>query len=299
MIRPSIKSLCRTLPIAAFVVAVSACQSDSDDSVVQKDGYVTMNFNITNYEQYSLDDVSSVGGTRASGDVSALAHLALGVFDSDGNSFTSVLQNKNESGYGSFTLSLPYGNYTFVFLGYDGSHLVELNSPTNITFADGYVPNCFLKTLTFTIDDTTTSNEQITLSRCVGCFTVRCSKGIPKEMKAMNYTAQGGGTALNALTGYAATTSVRTGSVDFSNVASRLEEQVMNIYSFLPSEQASMQFTLSAVKGDGSAIRTRTFADVPMKINTRVTYSGDFFADNSKFQLGLANNEWNVVDYTY
>lgn len=156
--------------------------------------------------------------------------------------------------------------------------------------------------MTLTVDEDMKEGQGIVLDRCVGCFRVICSEGIPNSMMAMNYTAEGGGTALNALTGYADATATRKGSINFSSVADRTKAQAVNIYTFLPAEQANMDFTMSAVDGNDVVIRSRTFSNVPMKINTLTSYSGDFFAEplsSQEFSLSLSNAEWEKKEYTY
>lgn len=289
-----------TIPGLALAIAVSSCQHEANEISKPTDTLVPVTFFISNYRQTSLDDITTEGGiTRATGNVNVLAHLAVGVYDSNGKLYTSIEQNKGDENYGSFSLNIPTGKYNFVFLGYDGSHAVQLANSTNITFADDYVPNCFYSTLSITVDDAATIDKQIELSRCVGCYTLRCSNGITDDAAAMNYTVTGGGIGFNAMTGYASTTITRKGSIDFSSVTNRQSPITLNIYSFLPSEECDMTFVMDAEKQDGSIIRSRTFKDVPMKINQRVYYTGDFFADNTKFSLTLANADWDIVEKTF
>lgn len=288
-----------SLPLMAVVMSVTSCQNGSEE-VTNINGKANITFNVINYQQQGLDDVTTGEfGTRAAGDVSVLAHLALAVYDAEGNIYTTVEQNRGDDGYGTFSLNVPYGKYSFVFIGYDGSHAVQFNDPTRITFTDNYVPNCFCSTLTTTISDGANLNEQISLTRCVGCFSIRCSNGVPDDMMAMSYTTTGGGTALNPFTGFAASTTTRTGKIDFSNTTNRKNTQTANIYCFLPDNTATMTFNLSADREDGTPIRTRTFSDVPMKMNQRIYYTGDFFADDAAFTLTLTNADWDIVEETF
>lgn len=281
-------------------LSLTSCSNKEDVVESQRDGVKELTFGITNYKQYSLDDV--VETTRATGTADVLAHLAFAVFDEQGEVVTQVITNRGDVGYGTFSLSLPYGYYTLVFLGYDGSRALNIESPTHISFADDYVPNCFCEAFNLNVDEETEAIQSITLDRCVGCFTLRCSNGIPATMKAMNYTATGGGTVLNALTGYAATTSTRSASVDFSSTKNPSNPQTMNIYTFLPAEKANMQFVMTAVDAGNTVLRERTFADVPMQLNKRILYEGDFFAAdaiNANFSITLADADWVEEKYNY
>lgn len=287
--------------LLCFLLAACSNQ-DAPLAEANAEGVATLSFSVINYRQTSLDDVESGDGTRAAGSVDTLAHLAFAVYDADGKCIVSQLQDKGAADYGSFQASLPYGHYTMVFLGYSGSEAVNLSMPTHISFGDDYVPNCFLRTLTVDVDASSTGAQPVTLSRCVGCFTITCQNGISPDMDAMTFQAQGGGTALNALTGYAAQVATRSGSFSTQNVKNRSDKHKFNIYAFLPAEQAPMDFTLSATSSKGGTLRTRTFPSVPMSINKRIIYEGDFFAQpsgSSAFTLQLENADWDEVMQTY
>ena len=51
-----------------------------------------------------------------------------------------------------------------------------------------------------------------------------------------------------------------------------------------------MNITVNALKSDGSVIKSRTFADVPMKVNRLTCYTGNFFAEDeaaTQFRLSV------------
>lgn len=286
--------------LLCLLALLASCSNNESLIPETPEGYARLNFNILNQKLVSMDDDES----RASTAASAVEHLEMAVYNSDGQLVTSQKQNKGDKGYGTFEALLPYGSYTLVFLGYDGTHAADLSSPTAITFADGYIPNCFCYGAPITIDETSSGSRDILLRRCVGCFRLVCNDGMPDEMTAMNYRAEGGGTALNALTGLAANTAVRTGSLIIGSNEARDCAVGFSILAFLPSESCSMQFTMTAVGANGTVIRERQFNDVEMRLNYRNEYSGDFFtavpADwNGKFNLTLAESEWTDVKNTY
>lgn len=127
------------LTAAASLALTTSCSNDSTSGIEeQQKGNVKISFNITNYMQYNMDEV-----TRASSSLSNLAHLALAVFDSEGKLVNENIQTNGEKEYGNFTTTLPYGTYTLVFLGYNKDNEVIFTSPTDISFSDNYVPNCF------------------------------------------------------------------------------------------------------------------------------------------------------------
>lgn len=287
-----------------------SCQSGDGPAVEPKKEQASqtasLSFVVTNYTQCSLDDV-----TRSQSEAIPLAHLALMVFDGDGKMVEDIRQNQGDEGYANFSLQLPYGEYTIVAMGYDGTRKMVAESPTRIYFDESYVPNCFLKSFSLTVDATTSSVQPLTLHRCVSCFTVICSEGIPAEMTAMEFVGEGGGAVLDATLSYCSSDDSRKGSIDCSKVGNRGEAKTFNIYTFLPDETSQMTFTLKAVDAKGNVLRTRTFVDVPMRINLRTVYEGNFFAGqdsgddeknpivsekevSAQFSITLSDPDWEV-----
>ena len=290
------------LTAAASLALTTSCSNDSTSGIEeQQKGNVKISFNITNYMQYNMDEV-----TRASSSLSNLAHLALAVFDSEGKLVNENIQTNGEKEYGNFTTTLPYGTYTLVFLGYNKDNEVIFHSPPDISFSDNYVPNCFSAAMSLTVDANTTPTQNITLKRAVGAFQVVCTGGVPDEMTVMNYTAFGGGTSLNAITGHATEVKPRTGSIRRPSSASITSKDkfTFTIYSFLPADECTMQFDITAMTDEDTEIKSRSFADVPMKLNHMSIYTGNFFKNDVEgntngFTLSIEEGEWIKDDFTF
>lgn len=286
------KALFRSLLLAVLLLT-TACHSSEESQPAT--GEATINFYVMNYEQTSMDKVR----TRATEAIS-LAHLSVAVYDATtlqpvGEAQT---QDKDQEQYGEFSLTLPYGQYVLVFLGYDGSRTALMQDAHAICFADDYVPNLFLKTLTLTLSPDSPTTHSVTLSRAVACFTLTCDGELPSTLATMRFTAQGGGGTLDALTGYTSTVQERT--YTYQNLSSYAGKTSMNVnlYTFLPSDEATMSFTVTAYDTEGNSLRSRTFTDVPMKINQRTRYTGDFFASEG-FSLLLDNDVWDEQSFTF
>lgn len=296
--------------IMVMAVLVAACKSNDINELNTDQGEKTIQFCVANYKQYPLDDVlqgdeMESRTTRATTAV-ALDNLSMTVFDAEGKLYPQVKQTKGIDGYGTFSLTLPNGNYVIVFFGYNGDKEVEIVSPTDIHFADGYAPNCFCKALTLNVDDNTQNTQTIVLERPVACFHLDFTNAsTPSSLNRIDYTVEGCGTALNAMTGLASNTNVRNGSIDLSSVKD-IKNFNLSIYTFLPQTELKATFTLTAADATGQVLKTRTFKDVPMKINQKTCYTGDFFADDNdptnddgiKFTLQYDDN-WEEINYTY
>ena len=271
-----------------------ACSNDSENQPEER-GMGTVSFFINNYEQVSLN-----APTRAT--ATSLLHLDMAVYDATTSELVKSKQTtQDDNGYGSFSVTLPYGNYTIVFLGYDGSKLANLTSPTNIFYSDSYVPNFFYKTISLTVSSSESAAQSIALKRAVAAFTVRSNGDIPIELNKIKISASGGGHRFNALTGTA--TSIEDREYTY-NVASYAGKDAIGIsfFTFLGADEATMDFTVTALDESNAVIRSRDFTNVPMKINQRSIYTGSFFsadASTQGFSLTLDDDEWTETNYTY
>ena len=84
---------------------------------------------------------------------------------------------------------------------------------------------------------------------------------------------------LNAKTGFAKASTGRENTIVISESYHGKTGESVIFYLFLPANEESMDITASAVDKNGEAFIERTFAKVPMKINTLTIYQGNFFAD--------------------
>lgn len=281
--------------LLASVMMLTACQNDSDEQPTTK-GEGRLSFQIVNYEQFSLDDET----TRAS--VEALAHLDMAVYDSDADTLVSHQhQAKGDNSYGTFSATLPYGKYNVVLLGYEGSRQAIVTSPTNICFPDNFVPNFFYKTLAVTIDKPETAAQNVALQRSVAAFTINSQGQNPANLASLTISSQGGSHHFNALTGKGATVEERTYTYDKSGSAGK-NSLLTTFFTFLTEDECTMNFTATARDAQQNALRTRQFTDVPMKVNQRTRYTGNFFAADQSaagFNISLDDNDWEDKDFNY
>ena len=246
--------VCCLAAIAALLF--TACHNEE---VLPTEGMGTVKFQVINYEQISLNEV-----TRATA-ATSLAHLEMGIYDAVTHELIdSVKTQSGDGNYGSFSATLPYGEYIVVFLGFEGgkaSHLKNLNS---IQFAENYVPNFFYKTLNLTVSPSTSGSQNIALARAVSAFKIQSEGYIPSNLSTMTIVAKGGGYVFNAETGLASSVLQKTSSYNVSSYAGK--------------------------------------ESIGMKINQRTTYTGAFFGDGkatSGFNLTLENDQWDDINHSY
>ncbi len=286
----------KLLPIIAIAMMVMSCSSSESEEAPQS-GKVTVTFNVSNYEQVDMDDAE----TRSTA-ITNLYWLTLGIYDANTLELVTdtVTQYYTDDGFGSFTVTLEYGSYKVLVLGYTNTRQPDMTNPKAIVFDEGFVPNLFSNMSDLTVDAETIESQTIMLSRVVAGFRVKFADAVPTTLARMHIVADGGSYILNSTTGYADEVATRT--QDNTTVNSSTEAVI--IYAFLTDEEATMDITYTAYDNDGNMLASHHFTDVPMKINQLTTYSGNFFTPETgegDFSVGLAHDfDWeNEVNYTY
>ena len=261
-------------------VMLCACSNETSTIPEEEGNSKTFTFQVTNYMQYAMDE-----GTRAAIAPSAsdrIQHLALGIFDATTNTLVAPvqIQNKTDQGYGSFTAKLNYGKYRLVFLGYGGSNsILTMEKPEEISFGSDALPQTFLSSFEFTVDPNTAATTSVVLKRVVSGFKLTMADAISSRTSGIKIVSTGGGMVLNAKTGLAKASIGRENTIDIPESYHGQTGKSVIFYLFLPANEEIMDITASAVDEKGEVFIERTFAKVPMKINTLTTYQGNFFAD--------------------
>lgn len=277
-------------------VGLGSCSS-SEEETLPSDTY-QLNFQVINYEQISLNSYS-----RAGGDV-LKPYIVMAIYDSQTNKLvaTPTIHAPGSAEGGSFSAKLPKREYNFVFLAYYTSRTLFPEDPTAIYWDAQMVDNTFLKTINLSVDEGTDSGQEILLSRAVGVFTMN-SKGtpVPENFDHFRIRMQEGGHRLNALTGFTGADATREYIFNSQKNYAGTETITQSGYAFLPRQECNVDITLIAEDKDNKPIRTRTFTNVPMKINQQTRYTGDFFSENvnNDFSVKLEEKPWEEVDITF
>ena len=275
------------LLVSCLMSLVVSCQSEQEDASATE-GQCTVTFSVSNYRQVSFDDLSGSSATRAvpSNHPATLAHLLVAVFNAETGVLAIPSQKhdyddyKNEpSAYPQFSITLPYGRYRVLILGFNGSRECKITSVNQISWDADYVPNTFLYCEEFTLDKNTDLNQKITLKHVVAAFRVETEDAIPAELKKMRFSSTAGGTVLDATTGFAPQNTGRISeiSVPADSVG---KPGMFTAYLFLPQEQMTGNYTVQALGKSDNVIYEKRFNDVPFRINYLTVWQGKFFEES-------------------
>ena len=286
----------------------SSCQSGPDETPVPN-GQCLVTFSVSNYRQVSFDDLSSsAAGSRATETISmTLANLSLTIFDAETNEriIPTILHKSTDydsdaetaKTFPQFSVSLPYGHYRILVLGYNGSRECNIASLNHISWTEDYVPNTFLYCEEFTLNESTSLNKEITLKHVVSAFRVTAEDAIPAELKKMRFISTAGGTVLDAMTGFTPQSTGRTSEIVVPDSYLGKEGVDFTVYLFLPEEQQTTNYTVQALGSGDAVLCQKHFYDVPLRINYLTEWKGKAFEvsddEESSVQSGF-NIKWDM-----
>ncbi|MBQ7461090.1 MAG: hypothetical protein IJS63_02380 [Bacteroidaceae bacterium] len=268
---------------SCFLSFFTSCQSGQDE-VPAPEGQCTFTFSVTNYKQISFDDLSASATRAATSDPSTLDHLLVAVFDAEtGQQACTSIQHDYENyktksaEYPLFYVTLPYGHYQVIVLGYNGQKACTISSPSHISWEENYVPNTFLYCEELTLNEDSEPSKDITLKHVVAAFQLTAEDAIPAELKKMRFISSEGGTVLNATTGYALENTGRTSDIEVPGSYKGKQGVPFTIYYFLPTEQTTSDFIVQALGVNDVVLNEKHFNDVPLRINYLTEWKGKLF----------------------
>lgn len=255
------------------LVALTSCQKVSIDSE-SDEGFANLTFNL-----------KSVGGneiytlTRA-GLASSISKLDIVVYSVDGSNyseFKKIEQESSDESFGNVSIeNVPYGKYMVIAVGHKCSvHATII--PTKVDF-NGKLTETFVAYKTLTVS-AKTSAQSLELNRVTSKFTMVVADLQPEEIKSVEFKIIGGATEFNPETGFAAAASTDARTVSINNVSTYTgkEEGTYSFNTCIPSTEANIKVVVNFKNADSETVCSKTFEDVPMKVNRTTKYSGKIY----------------------
>jgi hypothetical protein len=224
--------------------------------------------------------------------------LSFVLFPIDGEaSRIEVIQSEGDENFGTISADIPFGNYELVIVGHNCEDAATVVSPDSIAFPQGKITDTFCHYQTLEVSKETTSALNIELKRCVAKFEVFATDAIPEWIAQMHVVAEGGGVVLNAKTGLAAKDAVQDKRLDIPASFIGKTGKYFSTYTFLPSEEANISFTLSAIDSEGNTRLAHEFTDAPMTVNQITRYTGELFCTSVHTGGNItADTEWTATN---
>ena len=274
---------------AAGLVALSCSLVKEDRTDCPFTAPVNVQLSGFSYIQDDLPDTKAQAVTQYNG----VKVLTLAFYGSDGTEiFKSTQDRKTAEDFGTFSTSLPLGNYTMVALGYVlyDDDTVTLTSPNEAEYTGGFVRETFAVTQAVNVTSTSALNLSATLNRIITCLQVVSTDGKTANVSKVRMTFSDGGKAFNPTTGLA---TVNTGSSSTVGVSAAVGATSTSTgFVFLQTDEQTMDVTIETLDADGNTIFSQTVPNVPFKRNRRTILSGKIYSASASAGSFQLNTTW-------
>ena len=267
-----------------LALALYSCQKMTFEGNENPNNYGTKNmsfklggFNMSGLEEIESDNSSESRAATTQNDYTD--NLLLGIYDMNGNLIDDIqYQNKSESdiNYGTFSHTLKYGKYTIIAMGWNGTQQCNVHSLDSITFSEEWVPNTFLCRQNIIVSESYSETRTLSLKRCVARFKmILKDDSIPQELNSFVINFSGAGNSLNSKTQHCANITDFYRTIPININPSKIKD--ISAYCFLPEDCTEINISVTAYNANDSVITSKTFNNVPMKINYSTNYTGIYF----------------------
>ena len=244
-------------------------------------------FSITQEDINSRQDPASYEAVKA---------VTLAFYGSSGYEAYKYTQYKDNTStyttFGTFTATLPVGNYTLVAVAYaynDGD-VFTLTSPTEAGYTSERPRETFCPTQAVTVPNATTLNLNVELNRISSMLQILSTDGRPAEATKIRTTFSKGGKGFDPTTGLATTDA---GFSQINNPSSSVGNNIqVSIFPFLYTNEETMNVTIEALDADNNVLITNTINEVPFKRNRKTILTGQVYTPSNSGASFTLNTDW-------
>lgn len=292
------KNILKETAAAMFLGSLLSCQQIQEDSTKPRP-MVRIEINATTLLKSDIGDWNDGG----SGDITtngtpvssrsadeAVKRMAFVLINEDGEKTIAQEKSSEDDDYMTLTAEVPEGEYTLIAFGHNGTSSATISASKTIT-PEGKLTDSFLYYKEMELTNSSSGSKSITLDRCIAKFSMKHTDEIPDGVASIVFHISGGGRVLDASTGFATETAAQTVTVNLPESGVPKKDNTFSAFTFLPSEEAELDITVSAKDKDGEAIATYEFEDVDMEVNMQTIYTGAFFKRSKSFSASV-NRDW-------
>lgn len=269
--------------VILLCVALSACVSRiSEDEMMEK--------RLTFHTSLVSETLPFSENARSTDAINSLI-----VFDCvNGKLNQTISQSYESGGFGTVSMSLPYGKHELLFVG----HKTEEPSFSYpyVTFDETH--DTFSYRLSLTVDEDTNASQSIQLSRSVAAVKLVAIDAIPEGVSALRMKLSACYNTLDITTGYASgeSSSVsRTFTYSTSHIGKK--GSTYSIYTFVPNREHSTDVTVEILNKEGSVISTTSIKELSVERNRKTVLTGELFGTKTDAVIYI-NDIWGN-DVTY
>lgn len=298
----NLKVMKKVFVFAAVMLLLTACSTDNapmEEENVSMSSKQLVTISVSPITQETMGAKSRVE-TRASVPISnVVTRLDLWVVEGDATKAatqTTAVGEKHQTtadaDFGSFSLMLDKNKtYTLYAVGHKESGPASIASGV-VSFPDAKKLNTLVYAQTFKPSETTTLS--CVMQRAVGMFRVVMKDEIPSEVKKIEIVAGKTPTQWSFPLQKGVTPRTDDYNVAWTTWKSETDGTTsFSIYILGSDTEQKYSVTVTAYDADDNVLKTRTFADVPIRDNYRSIYTGRFFMDTPFSSSFTVNDEWN------
>ena len=281
--------------MAGFALLAASCSNDESlDSSVNlsnEQPLAPVTVRVSDFSM-SQEDFPATRATQAAADYSDVKALTLAFYQGSTEVY-KVTQLKDDTStfttFGEFSLSLPFGSYTMVVLGYylsTNEPAITLTSPTTATFGDYPARETFVATNTVNVTNSNALNISATLNRIVSKLQVVSSDVRTAAATKVRMSFAAGGKSFNPTTGLATSDGGFSNAVTISTNVGAISRS--NTFLFLASNVQNMDVTIQTLDADDNVLFSKTVQNVPFQRNRVTKLTGAIYTNSSvsgAFQL--------------
>lgn len=201
-----------------------------------------------------------------------LGRLDVSLYDESGKRLRTVNQQSTTAGYGTIALALSEGNYRVVAVAHNGAEKAAMAHAEKITFASNKMTDTFCYTTLLSVGEDGVT-ERLALHRVVAKVVFRFTDDLQaKGVAQLKFYYTGGSSTLDALTGRGCVNSRQTELRTVTDQATAYE-----LYTMPHSDEGKLKITVTALTAEGTTLLTRTYENVPVKVNNVTEWQGSLW----------------------
>ena len=204
------------------------------------------------------------------------------------------------TGFGDFSLTLPYGSYKMIAIAHASENPILLSSMNEAIFDDIKPRETFLDTRDLTIENSTAVNLSATLNRIITRLDIISTDACPENLESVRITFAKGGERFNPVSGLSTTDNGFAYTIaGITPVASEGNIAKLRSNFFLFTDEESMDVTIETLDAANNVLNTRTVSAVPFKRNRTTTLTGALFSTSGSATFSVETGWTEGIDRTF
>ena len=288
-----------------FLAAVAATALISATSCSIKENRILceapVHVSVTNDFTVTQEDIPTKA-VQSVAENSVVKSITLAFYKPDGTLQYKADQLKADTptGFGDFSLTLPYGSYKMIVIAHGGPQPITLTSTTEANFGTDKPRETFLYTSDLTINSSDPKDLSATLSRIITRLDVISTDACPENLESVRISFATGGVAFNPQTGLSTNNTGFTYPVTgIVPVASEGNIAKLRSNFFLASDEETMDVTIQTLDSEGSTLNSVTVNNVPFKRNRNTTLTGSLFSTSGSATFSVETGWAEAINQTF